>query len=199
MTIGTGIFASTLLLVLAFAAWKATKHQRWKAVLKACAIVVCVSGVLGVGIWQIDEYNERPVPQTELEGVVLGMTQADVKIAKGSPSSETSGEKDKAPAMFYKPLYGDGILLVIFSDPGNGRAMATKVCRISDPPPVNGIHNYMGERQVIERLGAPDASWLADDQLSKFMLFSKWKMQVEIEKGSVHSICVVSLKQPVTK
>jgi hypothetical protein len=97
MTIGAGIFSSTVLLIVVFALWQTTKHHKWKAVGKAFAAIVALGTAVGVTIWGWNEYSERPVPQNALAGIALGMSPLDVQIQKGKPS-EAIPAMDETPA-----------------------------------------------------------------------------------------------------
>src|SRR6185503_14631155 len=92
MTLGSGIFASTLVLVVVFALWQATKHQKWKTIGKVAALLAGVGILLGFAGWGWYAYTNRPKVQNELEGIALGTTELDVQLKKGKPSSQVTND-----------------------------------------------------------------------------------------------------------
>lgn len=87
MTLGTGIFASTILVLLAVALWQVTKHRRWRLVGTVFGVLVGLTALIALGVWGWTEYANRPTPQRSLAGIALGMVPAEVKLRKGEPQS----------------------------------------------------------------------------------------------------------------
>lgn len=87
MTLGTGIFASTILVLLAVALWQVTKHRRWRLVGTVLGVLVGLTALIALGVWGWTEYANRPTPQRSLAGIALGMVPVEVKLRKGEPQS----------------------------------------------------------------------------------------------------------------
>src|SRR3954466_14558964 len=91
MTLGTGIFLSTILLLLALAAWQVSIHAKWKIVGKVAAGSVALCIVLGICIYAwtyIAGLAARPSVVGPLGGAQLGTSPTDVKLALGKPDVE---------------------------------------------------------------------------------------------------------------
>lgn len=93
MTLGTGIFSSTILIVLVFVVYQISIHKKWKLIGKLLAGLAGVCILIGLGTWfyireiepQIQVAQLQPV--TELYNVKLGMLEVDLTLAKGLPRS----------------------------------------------------------------------------------------------------------------
>lgn len=97
MTLGDGIFASTLLLVVVAGLWAITRKGKWRLVGKVSAVLVLLIAVGAVGLWGWSLYEERAQVLNELDGVRLGMTRLDLQVAKGKPFA--TRERRKAPPL----------------------------------------------------------------------------------------------------
>jgi len=83
MTLGEGIFWSTVLILVAFFLYQVSVKRKWKTVGKVFAILVLVGALIGGGFWGWNVYESRPRIMGELGGVRLGMSPVEVKLLKG--------------------------------------------------------------------------------------------------------------------
>jgi hypothetical protein len=194
MSLGSGIFASTLLLVLVFAVWQATKHQKWRSIGKAVALLAAISVLLGLGSWGWYLYANRPQVQNELEGIALGATQLDVQLKKGKPSRELK-PKDDAEGVrwifFDNDDREDEFTFVLFSENASTRALGVSiVCRQASYLDLLGFSRYTDEASIIAKLGNPTHISIRADGLAKTISFEQWKVAFEFEREKMKSICI---------
>ncbi len=95
MTIGDGIFWSTVLILLSAAIYQISIRKKWKLVGKMVALLLLFGVVGGAAIWGWYSYNNRPSPVAELNGIRLGMSPVEVKLVKGPPSNEQKATIDQ--------------------------------------------------------------------------------------------------------
>ena len=88
MSIGTGIFLSAALLaiVILFAVTK--DRWNWKRIARwGLLIPIALVSVLSAGIYAHTRWEKRSTPQVTFNDIKLGASPADVKFAKGEPTS----------------------------------------------------------------------------------------------------------------
>jgi len=88
MTLGEGIFWSTVLILVTFFLYQVSVKKKWKTVGKVFTILVLVGALIGGGFWGWNVYELRPQIMGELDGVRLGMSPVEVKLVKGAPTTE---------------------------------------------------------------------------------------------------------------
>src|SRR5262245_57158449 len=102
MTVGSGILWSTVLIVLAVGVYQVSVRRKWKIVGKIFGGLIFVAIVAGGGLWAWDRYENRPKVVELLDGVRLGMSPLDVKLAKGEPQNDATSKPEKNGAGEYK-------------------------------------------------------------------------------------------------
>jgi hypothetical protein len=194
MTLGSGIFASTLIVVFIFLLWQATKHRKWRAIGKVAASLVGCCLLLGAGIWGWDLYASRPQLQNELDGITLGATQIDVQLRKGKPSSEDAGRtgSDDVSWLFVDdPDRNENYTFVLFSKDKSTHALSVSViCRHASYETLLGFSSYAGESAVLAKFGKPTYTSIRADGLAKAISFKQWRAAFEFEKGKMTAACV---------
>jgi hypothetical protein len=195
MTIGDGILWSTLLVLLSVAIYQVSIRQKWKLLGKIIGLVilVCVAG--GAGLWAWYKYSNRPSPVLELNGVRLGMSPVEVKLAKGSPTAEATETGDKQDREFklgwvFSSDGSDERTEVIFYGPTTESAKASIVCGRGGYSTVLGLGRFNSKKDVIEKLGQPTAESISKDALSKLMSFKPFNVAFELTKDQVTAVCV---------
>jgi hypothetical protein len=198
MTLGDGIFYSAVLLIVFFTIHQLSVRAKWKSVTKISAVVVLAVAVLaGVG-WGVYKYTDRPVVAEELDGVRLGMSPVDVKLAKGEPSDAGAAEKDDEGQFRMGWLFGDlsddnaKTLMVLFYGKDANNLTADVVCERNGYSQVNGVGRYHAEKDVIARLGNPTDQSIDKQALRKMISFKSLKTAFEITAGSVSEVCISS-------
>jgi len=94
MSIGTGIFLSTLLLVSITLFKIKGDSWNWRRIVKwvlAVSFVFLIALVVGERVH--DYLEERPTIQTQFNGLQLNFLPGDVKFAKGEPNSAQDSER----------------------------------------------------------------------------------------------------------
>lgn len=194
MTLGSGIFVSTLLLVLVFALWQATKHRKWKTIGKAAAVLIAAAIVIAMASWGWYVYANRPQVQRELEGIALGATQLDVQLMKGKPTRELTteaGSKDVRWIFFDNPEREDEYTFVLFREDESTHALNVSiVCRHAVYLSLLGFGSYTKEPAIVAKLGEPTNTSIRADGLAKTISFNQWKTSFEFEKGSMTGVCI---------
>jgi len=192
MTLGTGIFSSTVLVLLAIAIWQITARHKWKLAGKIAAGFVVVCAVIGFGLYAWNYIaNLPPAPSvvTELAGVKLGMSPTDVTLALGKP--DVAGEpkiKNKETRIDY--VYSDPQVDISFYGLDKYTTKVSSICTSVVYTTLLGFDNYSSEVSVIDRLGKPDQTSIAKDGLSKIISYPKWNVAFTISKGAVSEKCI---------
>jgi hypothetical protein len=191
MTVGDGIFYSTLLLMFGAAVHQITVRKLWTPVIQVVAAMAALAVALHVfGIWR-DQQSKGPMPPTELMGIRVGMRPVDVSLKLGEPSLK----RGSAPGPV-RWLYGstsDGLphTLIVFGDGDEGATVRT-ICRANGYEELLGIASHDSERRVLEVLGTPSATSVAADGLRQAITYEQYDVTYELEKGNVTTICLNS-------
>lgn len=122
MTLGSGILWSTVIVLLAVTIYQVSVRNKWGTAGKAFGVLILLGAIIGGAAWGWYVYQDRPQVVTELGGIRLGMTQLDVKLLKGAPTSESEiSEQEEEGARFRLGWsYGEssqstgGVLIVLF-------------------------------------------------------------------------------------
>lgn len=194
MTIGTGIFCSTVLLVLVFGIQRTTAHHKWKLVGKVAGLIVAAFLVIGLGyyLWNYVE-NLPPAPSvmTELVGVKLGMSPTDVTLVLGKPDTTTEPSFQAGETRF-DYSYPDQNLSITFYGADKYHAKANIICTSQPFAKVLGFDNLSSEQFVLQRLGKPSSTSVSRDGLSKIDSYAQWKVSFFISKGMISEKCLTS-------
>lgn len=199
MTLGTGVFLSTVLLVLVAAAYQLTVRRKWKPVGVVFGGVVSLLLLCGLGIYGWQLYEQRPTPVTDFGGVRLGASPVDVKLALGPPNNESeAGVSKEEEEVSLGWVFGnlgetDHRIVVLFYGKDERSLEASIVCEDNGFNKVFGLGRYTPEVDVIEKLGEPSYTSIRTDATSKMISYAKWHVAFEIERGSVVSICATKL------
>lgn len=191
MTLGTGIFASTVLIVLVIAIRQITLRKKWKLVGKITAGTVAVCAVI-VGCFYAWNYIESlpPAPSvvTELAGVKLGMSPTDVKLALGEPDTDPDPVSEKGQTRV-DYIYLEPGLSITFYGKDKYTTKAEIICTSDQYTKLLGFDNLSTEDAIIQRLGTPSKVSVSKDGLNKIISYKKWKAAFSISKGSVTEKC----------
>ena len=198
MTLGTGIFASTVLVLLAIAIWQITARHKWKLAGKIAAGFIAVCAVIGFGLYAWNYIaNLPPAPSvvTELAGVKLGMSPTDVTLALGKPDTASDPSvKDGETRIEFKYSSSDNYsspdVNIIFYGRDKYTTKVSIVCSADSSIKLLGFDNYSTEASIIQSLGKPSSISVSRDALSKIISFSQWKVAFRISKGFVSEKCI---------
>lgn len=196
MTLGDGIFWSTVVIVVAGAIYQISVRKRWKLAGRVVGVLILVGFVIGGGIWGWFEYQSRPYIVDQLGGVRLGMKPVQVKLAKGEPTNSHKDpirEEDGTYQMgwgFRESEYSDSMQLVIFFGDTAAELEVGIVCRFGGYGELLGISFGSPETHVIEVLGEPTHVSVASDGLMKQMSYARWQTSYRIRQGKVVALCI---------
>lgn len=196
MTIGEGIFWSTIVIVMFVSIVLLSKYGKWKTFFKCFSVLLGLGGAISLGVWGFLQYENRPQKMDSLNGIHLGMSEVDVTLAKGEPDDQS--EFDPTPDGFRKfLLYGnfkESYTYAILR--GSKESMiVTDVCDKGGYGRVLGFSKYSSEKSLIEKLGEPSNISINDKGTEKILSFEQWNAAFEIAKGSVIKVCVTSRPQ----
>src|SRR5262245_39529150 len=91
MTLGTGIFLSSLFLGLILLFWITKDRWRWsRIILSLVGIIAIISG----GLYLYFNYQPPPTKLLEYADLKLGMRQSEVSYVKGSPPNVMEDASD---------------------------------------------------------------------------------------------------------
>lgn len=154
MEIGTGIFLGSMFIGLV-GLFAVTKDRwKWKRIFLWTLGTVAIAVVaLGGWIWYSDSKDrqvDHPQAVTELWGLKLGMTAADVIFRKGEPTLLKEPDMWAYAPDDYSPAYRIG-----FRDNAVWWVEAVKLSKASLPE-IQGIFESTTQEQLEERFGKPD-------------------------------------------
>ncbi len=185
MSIGDAIFLSSLLLSVV-GLYAATKDRwNWKRIVKwAIAAPTASALVILGGIWVYDKIEERPVLQTEFEGIRLAATESDVLFLKGKPYAVIESDKELW-AYLADPDEQRAFLLVSLRD-GKVRWVGyTESTREGHRPRLLGFTIGSKYEDIVEKLGKPSNVSTSKDDLSRVASFANYNVFFEFRKGRV--------------
>jgi len=198
MTLGTGIFASTVLVLFVLGIYQLTVRKRWRTVGKILGAAVVLLGLIVFGIWGWVRYQDRPKVVEILDGVRLGMSPLEVKLAKGAPTTEgqiafDDSKKEFRQGWLFKPSdVLDEKLVVIFYGATKDKLVANIVCQSDGYESLLGVSRYTAEQAILDKFGKPTGTSIHVDGLSKLISYRPYKVAFEITKGQVSELCISS-------
>lgn len=193
MTVGEGIFWSTILVVSFIYIALITKHNRWLGFFKVVAVIILLGALIGVGAWLYSRYQDRPQIVTSLNSISLGMSEVDVTLAKGEP--DQISDLDATPDGFRKFLIynkiGDSYTYAILR--GSKESMiVTEICDKGGYGEVLGFGVQTPINRIIEKLGEPASVSINKNGTEKLISYPRWNSAFELAQGSVMKVCVTS-------
>lgn len=193
MTIGEGIFWSTVIIVAFASIVLLTKYKRWRAFFKVLAVIVAVGAALGISGWLYYQYDNRPQIVTTLNGISLGMSEVDVTLQKGKPDqvSELDPIEDGYRKFLLYKGFSDAYTYTILR--GQKESMVvTDICDKGGYGRVLGFGEYSSEEDVVEKLGKPSNVSVNEKGTEKILSYQKWNAAFEVAQGAVTKVCVTN-------
>ncbi len=193
MTIGDGIFWSTVILVTFASIVLVTKKRRWGTFFKVLVIFVALGAVIGAGVWLYFKYENRPQVMSSLNGISLGMSEVDVTLQKGEP--DQIDERDTTPDGFRKILVykgtSDSYTYAILRG-GKDSRVVTNICDKGGYGRVLGFGQYSSEMDVLEKLGEPSSVSVSEQGTEKILSYPQWNAAFKLAKGNITTVCVTN-------
>jgi hypothetical protein len=191
MTLGDGIFYSTVLLVLAGATYFISVNGKWKLVTKILGAFV-FAGV-AIAIYIVQEIRPDPpgplAAVTEYMGVELGAPRIEVTLALGEPEDEGEIVQSRTFGRFQqRHTYPDFTLAysgVVTPD------AVLFVCSNESSSDLLNISNGASESLLLERLGEPSTRSINRERKQEAMSYWTLNAAFIIEAGRVLASCMV--------
>src|SRR6185503_8768735 len=142
------------------------------------AFALVVLAVVAFGIYAMrNAYENRPRVVEELAGIRLGMSPVDVKLAKGAPNNEDHANVERARDggysldwFFQNGSYSPRTDVIFYGKQIDG-LRASIVCEKDGYSRPFGLGSYSTEADVLDKLGQPTNTSIAEDGLSKMVSF----------------------------
>jgi len=190
MSIGAGLLWSTIIALIAIAIWRTTVNKKWKTVGKVVGGIALLGVIVGVAIWGWLKYQDRPQVVTQLAGIAIGMSKAEVTLALGKPTRDTIGFTDGKLGpmrLAYVDEYNKDKMTLIYFDYDDNAV--ERICELDGYESLLGFSKYSDEQDIIEKLGAPGDVSIHKEGLRKIISYPQWKAAYIIEKGDVRGVC----------
>jgi hypothetical protein len=188
MTLGTGVFLSSLFLGLIFLYIVTRDRWKWKKIVfRSTALVVGLAIIGSAGFYAYTSYADRAQRAESLWAVSIGETESDVKFAKGEPSKISDSSANNDIRWLYE--MEDVGHAVYFQGRKVTRVIALAKER-RDLPSVSGISPHASLDDIINKLGPPSYVSRSKNELSRIYSFAKFNVAFGIEQGEIKSVAV---------
>jgi hypothetical protein len=187
MSLGAGIFGSTILVLIALAVWRISVAHKWRTVGKVFGILFAIGCVTAGALYAYNVYADRPKPLDGIDGMKLGMSPLDVQLLRGVPVSKQdeviAGEA--RTRWFYQNEKGELEYFLLFGKPG-----LHIVCRMGRFAGEFGLGYGTTEEDAIGKLGRPTNVSVNKEGLEKALSFSKYRVGLSFKQGQLTDLCV---------
>lgn len=200
MTIGDGIFYSTILLVLAGSIYAISIKGAWKVVGKVFGVLVLAGMVVGGALVGYEQYQNRPQPApkpeelvaaTEFMGIELGAPRVDVTLSKGAPEFEgllTQAENNR----FFQNIFYEDFYVELAGE--EDASLVSRVCTrdgVGMRHNLLGVRRYTSEDDLLALLGAPTLAIIFANGTAKRMIYEALNVSFIMRKRRVDQVCMV--------
>lgn len=197
MTLGEGIFSSTLAILFAFFLYQLSVRRAWAKAIKFAAVfallVLALAG--GVSGWQY--YQARPHADGKIRGIGLGMSKTDVTLALGEPDhagsvagESSDNESKERDVLFYGSLTPRKDYLVIFLDSVGENGRVVSICKAGGFGSIFGARIGSTKSDLIERFGSPTSRTIQGDGLEEALFYEQWNLKFYLQKLQVTQFCL---------
>jgi len=217
MSLGLGIFLSTLMVGLLLLYRWTMDRWSWGRPLRRLSIgIVLVALIGGASLLAFTAYTNRSTAQTSYYGVALGMTKDEVRYELGQPSNVTTpgdltGAKpwerysevvpvgkipgDKQVEDYHSWSYDGPPRIDIDFDTASGKVISVG-CYAGDAHCNNvlTLSDGTSEHDVVERLGDPSKEQI--DGATKIMSYRKLNLELYLTKEKVYMVKVRQFAVP---
>lgn len=195
MTLGDGIFWSTIVIVVAGAIYQISVRKKWRLIGQVLGVLILIGAVIGGSVWGWFRYENRPYAIQELDGIRLGMRPVDVTIAKGEASdeldlSEEEKKEELRRAWVYATDDSGPRIFVVFEGSARENMVVSRICQYRGYRNLLGVDMYTSEKEIVQRLGKPSHERINDSHVSKWLSYDRWNVAYLVQAGKVGSMCV---------
>jgi hypothetical protein len=198
MSLGIGIFLSTLVLIIA---WQIEKRSAWRTFGKIFGWSLVVVALVGAGIggyvwWDNHKSDAALVGQrkmiangeiAEYDGIKIGMTQDHVLYLKGKPTRLLDVESDDSDEAWMWGEFNATHTIVFWRK--DGKTVDTIMCSsdgVVDCASIAGLETGDTERSVLEALGEPTTAPRYTKDGEKILIYgapnTKWHFTFKQER-----------------
>jgi len=188
MTIGTGIFLSTFLVVI-LALYGITKDRwSWKKIITRTILLFVSIGVIsGAGFWGYNKHQSRAILQTGFAGIKLSDSKADVLLKRGKPEDMLQANEVEYPVIFFYPdvevkINNNKVINISQSD--------TDIHHRK----VSGLGIGSAYNEIIDKFGKPTSTHISEDNLRETLEYENYNLTFAMEKKTVVTIQVFDPK-----
>lgn len=197
MSLGSGIFWSTVLILSFLTVYLITRHRKWKIV-GIGFLAIAGLGALGAGgMWLYQQYFDRPSAISSLLSVSLGDRPVDVKLTLGQPVDESdpsvSEESGNYTARWVYKYADEGRMVFIdFAGEKADELGVRRVCDLQEyKSKVLGFGTNDSEQAILDKLGSPPHTSINKDASEKMISYPKWNVAFRIVRGRLHGNCLI--------
>ena len=185
MTLGEGIFLSTLVLSLT-ALFIVTKDRwKWKKILLwPTAILVGIAALAGGGVYVTSLIPMKPKVEEIFWGITLNASKADLKFMKGEPTKT----EDDGWTYETKKEYGNdwSVYRISFRD-NKIRYVLYSGSNWLDSPALQEIRLNDSSQKVHSKFGEPSHTAISDDQLRRIYSYDNYHVFFMLERDQVQA------------
>ena len=186
MSVGTGLFLSALFLGIVIL-YVATKDRwNWKRLIEwvvGLPVVLLIVG--GLGLWGYYTYEDRPTAQDEFYDLKLGTPRADVRLAKGEPTSKDGPDRWTYNAGSLSAGADAAIYIVKFKDDKVRYILYTASPSQIYHPYMHGLQLHSKYDAVLKKLGEPSHDAISKDGLERMASYEQYKTFFVVRKSEV--------------
>ncbi len=189
MTLGEGIFLSTLVLSLT-ALFIATKDRwNWKKILKnillwPTVILLGIAALAGGGTYVISLIPTKPKVEENFWGITLNTSKADLKFMKGEPTTKT---KDGGWTYTKKKYENDWSAYRISFRDDKIRYILFAGSSWLDSPDLQEIQLNDSSQEVQSKFGEPTHTVISEDQLRRIYCYENYHVFFILEHDQVQA------------
>ena len=132
------------------------------------------------------------LPVVQLGSVRLGMSPAEVELAKGQASSVVRNDSTPRTGWIYgeSENSGDGPLWVLFSGRSANELTVDLICKQGGPEEPLATGRFETEEEIAEKLGQPTHLNFNETGLSMIISYEERNIAYELTRGRVNRVCV---------
>ena len=185
MSTGNAIIISTLLVIAAAFTWRISVANRWGTVGKVLGAIVLLIVLIAGAFTAYNWYQKRPRVVYALNDIRIGMTEAEVIVKMGNPSS-TSQYKNSKIMTYTKEYNSNYSFDVLISKTTNRIEIVCESGDFTDPY----MSSYVSENELTNRFGKPENTFVEPSGNYKSIFYPNYNLTFIIRFGDVSKMCM---------